>query len=175
MLSNKDLYTKVTKEWTTIIHKTNKYEDINRITKSKNYDCYVLKNEIIKLISHNNKYYKPKRYFKFPGPMVSNFSIRYIKHINTHEYYITEKSDGLRVMLYSIYMPKFPKWYFRNNKNIYYLSPYMSSIIESYALYCVRNKKASVYITEIDSTFKIIGNNVILIHKHKKRKLFAIN
>jgi len=49
-------------------------------------------------VSTNNRYLK--RRGGFPGPMVSNFSYSHLKEIREIDYLITEKSDGVRMMMY---------------------------------------------------------------------------
>eukprot|EP00906_Rhabdomonas_costata_P010660 RCo014998 len=51
----------------------------------------------------------------FPGPMAAQMGKKDITTIKENQYWITEKSDGLRVMLFGMRAPGFPVWYTVNS------------------------------------------------------------
>jgi hypothetical protein len=48
--------------------------------------------------------------YNFPGPMAMQLNRRYLHKIQYHDYWITEKSDGVRAMMLSIFEREFPRW-----------------------------------------------------------------
>eukprot|EP00659_Diplonema_papillatum_P009068 gene9068-14040_t len=46
----------------------------------------------------------------FPGPMARPLTRRLDELVKKHQYWLTEKSDGLRVMLQTRFVPHFPRW-----------------------------------------------------------------
>eukprot|EP00667_Euglena_gracilis_P028463 EG_transcript_36385 len=47
----------------------------------------------------------------FPGPMASQMGRKDVRLLKSHQYWITEKSDGIRVMFLGMHVPKFPCWH----------------------------------------------------------------
>lgn len=49
-------------------------------------------------------------YGEFPGPMCSPLCRKDIPQLRQHAYTVTEKSDGIRVVVVSLLVPDFPRW-----------------------------------------------------------------
>eukprot|EP00761_Pharyngomonas_kirbyi_P008727 gb/GECH01008739.1/.p1 GENE.gb/GECH01008739.1/~~gb/GECH01008739.1/.p1 ORF type:complete len:700 (+),score=109.25 gb/GECH01008739.1/:1-2100(+) len=50
----------------------------------------------------------------FPGPMAVQMGRKHITTIQNNDYYITEKSDGIRVMMLVLHKSSFPRWGYQN-------------------------------------------------------------
>lgn len=99
----------------------------------------------------------------FLGPMAVQMSRADLEKIQKHDYYITEKSDGFRVMLLHLRINSFPKYYYKNNANN---SPnyaccnlFDNCMLEASLSYCAANNLTTLNIDLfLDNTFPASSN-----------------
>eukprot|EP00668_Euglena_longa_P001312 GGOE01001553.1.p1 GENE.GGOE01001553.1~~GGOE01001553.1.p1 ORF type:complete len:1025 (-),score=336.25 GGOE01001553.1:52-3126(-) len=69
----------------------------------------LVRDHVTSQFGHSDK--QSYRLDNFPGPMASQMGRKDVRLLKDHEYWITEKSDGIRVMFLGMHVPKFPSWH----------------------------------------------------------------
>eukprot|EP01012_Entosiphon_sulcatum_P019810 TRINITY_DN24769_c0_g1_i1.p1 TRINITY_DN24769_c0_g1~~TRINITY_DN24769_c0_g1_i1.p1 ORF type:complete len:1005 (-),score=151.62 TRINITY_DN24769_c0_g1_i1:26-3040(-) len=60
-----------------------------------------------------------RNFTQFPGPMAAQLGKKDVSFLRQHGYWITEKSDGLRILFLATYVPGFPRWHFMLSNDKY--------------------------------------------------------
>jgi hypothetical protein len=124
-LSDDLLLKRVTNDWVNTVHgREKKFAGIHKILLAtwsnppvqqhgkahdflKQYIAHYLPN-----IARKPKYGAPndRPTYTFPGPMAVQLNRKHLSKIRNNDYFITEKSDGVRSMMLNIYEKEFPRW-----------------------------------------------------------------
>eukprot|EP01103_Thecamoeba_quadrilineata_P004997 TRINITY_DN14857_c0_g1_i1.p1 TRINITY_DN14857_c0_g1~~TRINITY_DN14857_c0_g1_i1.p1 ORF type:complete len:682 (+),score=122.70 TRINITY_DN14857_c0_g1_i1:27-2072(+) len=96
---------------------------------------------------------------RFPGTMAVSLGRRHVPLLQNNDYFITEKTDGLRVMFLNLYDKNFPRWvYISNHGHItYFFTLAQNLIIEDAYQKNLTSEKVTLQIDnhlECDFNFK---------------------
>ncbi|KAL0487847.1 mRNA-capping enzyme subunit CEG1 [Acrasis kona] len=118
-------FKRITDQWVGVIHLDKKFVHarvaLDNVWNNKNQSDGSFGNDYLRkyiakfmpnIVKKPNHYQNSNAEFSyiFPGPMAVQFNRKYMDKINDREYWITEKSDGVRSMMLNIYERGFPRW-----------------------------------------------------------------
>jgi len=109
----------------------------------------------------------------FPGPMATQLCRRHLPFLSENEYWITEKSDGVRAMLFSHHIPDFPrwsKWPVEGRRSFVCLTLFDNLRLEYNYQQALINHQPSMDIRVEHKDYRFFVNELILEDKSTKKK-----
>lgn len=110
---------------------------------------------------------------KNQGPMAVQMGRRHIKTLLNNEYWVTEKSDGIRSMMFVLHEKQFPCWKIKKKENFERINIFDNCALEIANIHC-NNEGISEISLQLEDGSYTFHQNPLMLENEKTNEKFEV-